>query len=125
MAKSKRNPRYYDAGGWKARERMLTIVRERVQAGEPCALCGQPIDLSLPQLFVDPKDGKRKRAPWSLECDEIVPVSKGGCATDPENIQPTHRICNQRKGAGKTQTQKGKAPIFEHNTADGANARRW
>lgn len=38
-------------------------IRSRVLAGEPCHLCGQPIDLSLPQTYIDPKDGKRKRAP--------------------------------------------------------------
>ncbi len=36
----------------------------------------------------------------SYELDEIVPVSRGGSPYDPDNVQPAHRICNQRKGDG-------------------------
>lgn len=78
-------------------------IRSRVLAGEPCALCGLPIDLSLPQTYIDPRDGKRKRAPWSLEVDEIIPVSRGGLPYG-ANCQPAHRICNAKAGA------KNKAP---------------
>lgn len=64
------------------------ILRNRVKAmGLPCALCGDPIDYSLPA-----------GDPWSYELDEIVPVSLGGSELDPDNVQPAHRICNQRKG---------------------------
>ncbi len=64
------------------------ILRARVKAmGLPCALCGQPIDYDLPALD-----------PMSYELDEIVPVSLGGSELDPDNVQPSHRICNQRKG---------------------------
>ncbi len=71
--------------------------------GRPCALCGAPIDYSLPA-----------RHPLSYELDEIVPVSRGGSAVDYENVQPAHRICNQRKGnkivqragAGKDEQEK-------------------
>lgn len=68
--------------------------------GLPCALCGKPIDYSL-TTFIDPKDGKRKPHPLSFEMDEIVPISLGGSPIDPNNVQPTHRMCNQRKGNGK------------------------
>lgn len=65
-----------------------TKLRNRVRAmGLPCALCGMPIDYSLPA-----------GDPMSYELDEIVPVSKGGSPYDPANVQPAHRICNQRKG---------------------------
>ena len=96
---------------WKngsARRAVLQYVRNRAASGEPCGICGRPIDVSLPQWYVDPKDGRRKRAPWSCECDEICPVSRyweGGyaspeaCALDRNNVQPVHRICNQRAGA--------------------------
>lgn len=57
--------------------------------GAPCALCGKPIEYSLPAGH-----------PMSFEVDEIVPVSKGGDPLDFRNTQPTHRICNQRKGNG-------------------------
>lgn len=34
----------------------------------------------------------------SFEVDEIVPVSRGGSPIDRANVQPAHRICNQRRG---------------------------
>lgn len=34
----------------------------------------------------------------SFECDEIVPVSKGGSPYDIRNVQAAHRICNERRG---------------------------
>ncbi|WP_192897506.1 HNH endonuclease [Eggerthella lenta] len=65
--------------------------------GLPCGICGKPIDYSLPS-------GR----PMSYELDEIVPVSKGGDPLDPGNVQPAHRICNQRKGDG-SRTIRSKA----------------
>lgn len=38
--------------------------------------------------------------PMSFEVDEVIPVSKGGDPLDFDNTQPSHRICNQRKGNG-------------------------
>lgn len=74
------------------------MLRKRVASlGLPCAICGKPIDYSL-TTWIDPKDGRRKRHPLSYELDEIVPISKGGSHIDPDNVQPTHRICNQRRG---------------------------
>lgn len=65
-----------------------TKLRDAVRAeGLPCALCGLPIDYSLPA-----------GDPMSYELDEIVPVSKGGSPFERANVQPAHRICNQRKG---------------------------
>lgn len=65
-------------------------VRARLRARrDDCALCGKPIDYSLPPGH-----------PMCFECDEIVPVSKGGSPYDPSNLQAAHRICNQRKGDG-------------------------
>ena len=85
------NPRY-------ARPKARNDLRKRLaREGLPCALCGKPIDYSL-TTYVDPKDGKTKRHPLSFEVDEIIPISKGGSPTDRDNVQPVHRICNQRKG---------------------------
>ena len=130
MAKSRRNPRYYGPGKRAGRERVLRLVRERAANGEPCALCGQPIDLSLPQWEI--RNGRRWRTPWSLECDEIVPVSRGGSPTDPNNVQPTHRICNQKKGAGRAVSfnigRKGDDNglfVTPHTEIDGETAGRW
>lgn len=73
----------YAANG-NARRRLREAVRSM---GLPCAICGRPIDYSLPA-----------GDPWSYELDEVVPVSRGGSELDPSNVQPTHRICNERKG---------------------------
>lgn len=109
------NPRYLNS---KARKEIQSWVRRQVLNGAPCALCGKPINLDLPQVYVDPKDGKQKRAPWSLEVDEIVPISAGGSPIDKNNVQPTHRVCNARKGGKKHASIK----IESHK---GANSREW
>lgn len=63
-------------------------LRKRVASlGLPCALCGKPIDYSLPPGH-----------PMSYELDEAVPLALGGDPLDPRNVQPAHRICNERKG---------------------------
>ena len=84
-------------------------LRARVKAeGRPCAICGQPIDYRLPACH-----------PLSYELDEIVPFSLGGSAIDYDNVQATHRICNQRKsnrlvkktGVKKETASKQKQPV--------------
>lgn len=85
------------------RERM----RKRLAAiGAPCAICGKPIDYTL-DWWVDPRDGKRKRHPYSFEYDHKHPHALGGDNTF-SNAQAAHRICNQRKGAGKKRKQSNK-----------------
>lgn len=60
-------------------------LRKRVASeGLPCHLCGYPIDYQAGHL-----------KPTAYELDEIVPVSRGGSATDPDNVAPAHRCCNQ------------------------------
>ena len=60
----------------------------------PCHICGRPIDYSLPA-----------GDPWSFEADEDPPISRfppeqrKTAACDPNIVKPSHRICNQRKGA--------------------------
>ena len=110
------NPRYRN---WKAREHIRRKVKQRVLAGERCGICGKPIDLSLPQTWTDPKDGKVKRAPWSFEVDEIVPVSCGGDPIDEGNVQPAHRACNAWKGNGK----RHRADTIEPR--EGSTSREW
>ena len=79
--------------GYRRRE----AIRRRLKAmGEPCAICGKPIDYDL-DWWVDPKDGKRKRHPLSFEYDHREPFAET-CDNSWENAQPAHRICNQRKG---------------------------
>lgn len=67
------------------RDRARKRVAARVKAGEPCALCGQPIDLSI--KWPDPQ---------AFEVDHIVPTSHGG-SDDYELLQPAHRTCNRTR----------------------------
>lgn len=64
-------------------------LRQRIRAeGNPCHLCGQAIDYSLPAGH-----------PMSFEVDELVPVAMGGDPLAYDNCRAAHRICNERKGA--------------------------
>jgi len=53
--------------------------------GPNCKLCNFPILM---------KSGR-----WGPSIDHITPVSKGGRHT-PDNVQLTHKICNNHKGNG-------------------------
>ena len=95
------NPRTSDGN---ARRKLRRWLRDQ---GFTCALCHQPIDYSLPAGH-----------PMAFEMDEVVPVSRfwlrryndqQGCWAGPyesgkaaalarENVQATHRRCNQEKG---------------------------
>lgn len=76
------NPRLYNSAKRKAVRAWL------LKTQDVCALCGKPIDKSLPSPH-----------PMSAEVDEIIPISKGGSPIDRDNVQLVHRRCNQRKGA--------------------------
>lgn len=65
------------------------VVRWLRAQGRPCWICqafgrDATIDYSLPA-----------GNPLSFECDELVPVSRGGSPYDPANVAATHRCCNQ------------------------------
>lgn len=79
---AKPNPRTSNGN---ARRKLLAWLRAQ---GRPCHICGMPIDYSLPAGH-----------PMSFECDELVPVSKGGSPYDRANVDAAHRICNERRGA--------------------------
>lgn len=56
----------------------------------PCALCGQPIDTTLP--YTDPQ---------SFAYDHVKSIqTHPELADDPTNGQPSHKLCNENKGAG-------------------------
>ena len=83
---SKPNPRR--ANG----TRRDATVRWLRSQGRPCWICrafgrSGAIDYSLPA-----------RHPLSFECDELVPVSKGGSPTARSNVDAAHRCCNQWRG---------------------------
>nr|DAE55154.1 MAG TPA: NinG protein [Caudoviricetes sp.] len=59
-------------------------LRRRVLGrGDPCWICGLPIDPSEPNL-----------SPVQGVVDEVVPVSRGGSPYDPGNCRAAHRCCN-------------------------------
>ena len=80
MTKSS-NERYHDYTG---RTRTRAWLRSQ---GRPCWICGGQIDYAAPRTH-----------PLAFEVDELVPVSRGGSATDRANVDAAHRICNQRRG---------------------------
>ncbi len=63
------------------RRRKLLARLKAINA--PCWICQLPIDATLPAGH-----------PYAMECDELVPVSKGGSATDFSNTASAHRCCN-------------------------------
>jgi 5-methylcytosine-specific restriction endonuclease McrA len=65
--------------------RVAAAVRAR---HDDCALCGKPIDYTLPANH-----------PWSYSCDHIVAVNLGGTPTI-DNAQAAHLRCNIAKGDG-------------------------
>ena len=83
------------SSGWEAvavpfatkaiRDRARRRVAQRVRAGEPCALCHRPIDLSL--AFPDP---------MSFVVDHSTPTSLGGTDTY-DNCRPAHHRCNGQR----------------------------
>lgn len=74
---SKSNPRRSNSA---RRNKVVKWLRSQAR---PCWICRLPIDYSLPA-----KD------PCSFECDELIPVSKGGSPFDRDNVGAAHRCCN-------------------------------
>lgn len=87
------NPRHRNGS---ARRKIVARWRS---LGEPCAICGKPIDYSL-GMITDPMTGRRRPHPMSFVVDEIVPVSRGGSPIAWDNTRPAHWICNARRGDG-------------------------
>lgn len=79
---ARHNPRREQGG------RRDRVRREVMARGEPCWICGLPIDWGI--RAGDPRAG---------EVDEIVPVSRGGSPYDPANCAGAHRVCNEWRGA--------------------------
>lgn len=112
---------------WKTGKRRTYQARFKAM-GLPCALCGKPIDYSLPYYFMD-EEGRKHVNMFAFVIDEKIPISKwqqGGynsaaeCANDfANNLQPAHAICNARKGnkegftlqAKTARTQKHNIPL--------------
>ena len=85
-------------------------LRRRVLAHYThCALCGLPVDKSLHYLD-----------PGAPEVDEILPVSLGGDPFRWDNVQLSHRLCNQKKGNGL-----GLPPVEPAPTRRPITSRPW
>ena len=92
---------------WKTGRRKQ--YQQRFKALElPCAICGRPIDYTLPYYVTD-KEGRKHVNMWAFVIDEKIPISKwqeagysskAAAADDfANNLQPAHAICNAKKGA--------------------------
>ena len=69
-------------GNSRRRNAVLRYVRE---SDEPCWICGLPIDRDVAQ-----------GDPLCCECDELVPVSRGGSPYARDDVAAAHRCCNAR-----------------------------
>lgn len=90
---------------WKTGRRRTYQARFKA-LGLPCALCGRPIDYSLPYYVTD-EQGQKHVNMMAFVIDEKIPISKweqagyssaAECANDFSNLQPCHAICNAMKG---------------------------
>ncbi|WP_088818490.1 HNH endonuclease signature motif containing protein [Kytococcus aerolatus] len=70
------------------RDRARKRIAARVRAGEPCGLCGEPIDLGL--RYPDPR---------SFVVDHIIPTARGG-SDDYTSLRPAHASCNRTRSDG-------------------------
>lgn len=71
--------------------------------GLPCWICGLPIDYGAPH-----------GDPLAFECDELMPVSRGGSPYDRGNLAPAHRCCNNwRRALPAASVERIRAAVFE------------
>lgn len=75
------------------------VIRKAILAEENdlCGICRRPVDKEAPA-----------RLPFSPEIDHVIPLDAGGPPYERWNLQLTHKICNQNKGA-KIQEKKSKS----------------
>lgn len=75
------------------RDRARRLIAVRVRSGEPCCLCGLPIDLTIP--WPDP---------WSLTVEHVTPTSQGGSDHGEDQLAPAHFRCNVKRSNGPSGT---------------------
>lgn len=106
---------------WKGGQRREYQKRFRAM-GLPCAICGRPIDYSLPYYYRD-KTGRRRVNKMAFVIDEKIPISKyqqagysspAQAAQDFDNLQPAHAICNAMKYNKQSFTLKENKPHKQH-----------
>lgn len=68
--------------------------KKRILAGEeiPCAICGEPIPAKARGSQRLKYGGK-----GAVSVDHIIPLAQGGTSRL-DNLQPTHALCNYKKG---------------------------
>lgn len=75
------------------------VARKRIAAREdPCWICGEPIDYTLPQYHPD-----------SFEVDHIEAVARGGTDTF-DNKAASHRRCNRAKSDKTIDEHRNRGP---------------
>lgn len=102
-------PSRYAQNGARRRQ-IVARHRARVRGGEPCAVCGRPIDLSIPYP-----------EPWSFVVDEIIPVAYGGDPLSWANTEPAHRWCNSIKGTHSLQWARAEVARHLAGSSHSAN----
>ena len=91
------NPRY---AKYQSRVNLLRWLRSQ---GRECWICGLPIDYGAPQ-----------GTPLCFECDELVPVSRGGSPWDKDNVDAAHRCCNNwRRAKSVSEVMAVRAAVVE------------
>lgn len=73
---------------------IAAIIRKRAAAGEPCSLCGLPIDTRPPS-----KGGPPPRSTWAFSAHHLTERANGG-RTEIRNYAPAHYGCNASHGDG-------------------------
>lgn len=83
------------------------VVRWLRSQGRPCWICGLPIDYGMPP-----------GNPGAFECDELVPVSRGGSPFDRDNVAAAHRCCNNwRRARSVAEVSAVRRALREHLAA--------
>lgn len=82
----------------------IAAVRRRAAGGEPCILCGKPIDVTL--KYPDP---------MSCTLQHIKQLANGGSLLDPSNHAPSHSVCNSRDGGRRGRPGLSTAPPLSPN----------
>lgn len=70
-----------------AHRKQFDRAKKKIYATQTvCGICGKPVDFK-----------KKYPHPLSPCIDHIIPVSKGGHPSDPDNLQLAHWTCNRQK----------------------------
>lgn len=92
MTPPKGRPRSHGRTGGRWRK-VQAECRARAARGEPCAWCGQHIDVAIPYPH-----------PHSFAADHAHELSVGGL---PYAVQPMHKTCNEAKELARRAAMRG------------------